>query len=657
MKKMMLLLAPILLLAGIGYWFWSLASIQPIPGRTVELIVQQPGVQVRQSDADEWKEVTSGMRLEKGWSIKTDERGLATVRFFNEGESRLDHNSELTISEARENGSLGLNAEITLKAGRIWSRVLRLLDLNSSYEVRTSEVVATVRGTAFGMEKTATGTVAVSVAESAVTVASAAKPNGPSKAVAEGTVAAFASNGSFASDRPITNEERAQGWYLSNEMADQAFVKNEVDRRVAELKKLDGPSPDSPVNGIAALSERVHLSLASDTTRNVLLEQYLSRRLYHLIDLVEKGKTGLAAQEFSRIENDIQAQLQSKDGATNADYIRSAVLRISLLMEDSNPDDALYPFKQKTERLFETLSSSSELSRFYARMLAFDARLDEASRAISAGLLDNVRMMLDGVKSGLENIRRDSAPLVPTLSDDYRAAFEGKMSALEVREQAVRTRLDAALHHMIQPTAATSTDALLQGLGDGTATSTPAEESFISLTITASPSTIEIGQRAKLVVKGKRKDGTEKELTAFAQFVSLQLVGKLNGPSYTGTAPGKEEITARLQQKNGNPIEASVSVTVKGEVKLQDLVITSSVGTQLKANQKTQLTATARYTNGETKNVTDQTNFVIVSGNGSLNGTSFMADDAFVQATVAGTYTDKERNVTSIGSLSLIKSK
>lgn len=651
MKKLLFVLVFLAVFAGAGYWFWSFGSVQETEPRYIELSIQQSGVQVKKPGSEEWQQVTTGMRIEKGWSIKTNETGLATVRFYGQGESRLDRNSEMTIGEGTTCDYEGtrLNAEVTLNAGRIWSRVLRLMDIESSYSIRTSEVVATVRGTAFDLEKTSSGVVAVAVAQSAVSVAPTTSPYHSTKIVGEGMVATFGLTGTSTAERVISDEERSSGWYVSNDMADQAFLSEEIDRRKQSLELLKGVRPDSPLSGVAALSERVHLALSSDQAKNVLLEQYLSRRLYHIIQLVKDGKTGLAAQELTRIENDLQAQLEAKKNGTNVDYIRSAVFRMSLLLDNADPNDALYPFKQRVERLFETLSTSSEVSLFYSRLVAFDARLDEAVRLIDNKKFDDAKTTLDGVKSGVENVRRDSAVLVPTLSDAYRYVFESKLSALEVRERILRTKIEALLHPMA-PISASSTEMIGSAQG-ATITQTEIDGQIVSISLVATSNSIDIGQRTELSVKGKKKDGTEVDLTAFAVFSSVQYVGRLNGPSYLATGVGKDEITARYERAS-LPLESKITITTKGEVKLVDLVITSSKGSELAFGQKTVLTATARYNNGVTKNVSDQTTFVIVSGGGVIQKGVFSNDGPLsAQTSIAGTFKDAE--LTSIGSIKI----
>lgn len=642
MKKFLFFVLFLALISGAGYWVWTLGSVPGINHESVELVVQEGGVQVKKPSVDAWESAESGMKLEKGWSVKTDASGLATIRFYHQGESRLDRNSEVVITEAsyQSESRTGMKAEMELKTGRIWSRVLRLLDLESSYVIKASDVVATVRGTSFDLEKRSSGEVVVGVGESAVTVR---MPDKTAKAIADGSFVIFSQKGSIASESMLTDEVKSGGWYVSNAMADQAFVQQETDRRRRELNSLGGVRPDSSLTGIVSLSERVHLALADDPTKKVLLQQYLSRRLYRLIELVRNGKTGLASQEFTRIENDLQAQSSAVSAKTDADYIRASVLRIAFLADEANPEDALYPFKQRIERLLESLPSNSELGMLYARLLAFDARLNESLRLIDASSFDLARTSLDGVKSGIENVRRDSASMLPTLDDAYRSAFEGKILAVEARQSVLRTRLDAKMHPM-SGSSATTTEMLVGGSSSTTAV---VSGDIASIRLEIVPSGLEIGQKAKLVVTAIMEDGSKQDVTAFAQFESMQYAGRLNGPAYTATNVGKEEIKALYQGKS-----ASAVVKTSGEVKLVDLAISSSAGVHLSKGQRTVLTATARYNNGMTKNVTDQTVFTIVSGGGELVKTVFSNNSSMIGDTVIAA-TFKDGVLTSIGSIKI----
>ena len=168
-----------LVIIGVGFaWFWSLAAVAPEQVSEVTLRVERAPVQVRASGETAFREALNGITLTPGTVVKTGEGGRATIVFFGKAESRLDANSEVTIADAAETGE-STTVQLDLGVGRMWSRVLRLLDLDSSFSVKTSSVVATVRGTAFDVRANADGSAEVSVSESVVRLASVAQESAP----------------------------------------------------------------------------------------------------------------------------------------------------------------------------------------------------------------------------------------------------------------------------------------------------------------------------------------------------------------------------------------------------------------------------------------------------------------------------------------------
>ncbi len=98
-------------------------------------------------------ELKSGDELNSGDFIETNENGLANIYFTDGSVIRLDKNTSLIIEESSFNPQTrSLRVKIGLKLGRVWSRVIQLITADSFWEVKTSNVVATVRGTAFVVE-------------------------------------------------------------------------------------------------------------------------------------------------------------------------------------------------------------------------------------------------------------------------------------------------------------------------------------------------------------------------------------------------------------------------------------------------------------------------------------------------------------------------
>ena len=104
--------------------------------------------------------------------IETGEDGRAEIAWTGYGRTIVASNSKLliTAAEVSEDGS-GLVSRLKLESGRIWTRLEKLLSAGSSFEVRASNVVATVRGTSFGVGMDQEGRIDVKVAESNVEVA------------------------------------------------------------------------------------------------------------------------------------------------------------------------------------------------------------------------------------------------------------------------------------------------------------------------------------------------------------------------------------------------------------------------------------------------------------------------------------------------------
>lgn len=100
-------------------------------------------------------ELKTGDEIEQGDFIETDKQGLAIIYFPDGSVARMEQNTSLIIDQAEFNKeSNSLKAKIKIKIGRVWSRIIQIVGADSFWEVKTSNVVATVRGTAFGVEHT-----------------------------------------------------------------------------------------------------------------------------------------------------------------------------------------------------------------------------------------------------------------------------------------------------------------------------------------------------------------------------------------------------------------------------------------------------------------------------------------------------------------------
>ena len=123
------------------------------------------GMALIKSD-NQWHAGTDGQMLYQGDSVKTNPGSQASLVFINIGELRLEPQTEVTLTMLTP-----ISVRVYQTIGDTYSKVKKLFDPASSYEVETPTAVASVRGTAFGVLVDALQESRVVVSENIVDVA------------------------------------------------------------------------------------------------------------------------------------------------------------------------------------------------------------------------------------------------------------------------------------------------------------------------------------------------------------------------------------------------------------------------------------------------------------------------------------------------------
>lgn len=119
----------------------------------IRLEISSEGVLTKAPNDTSFKVGKEGDEIVLGSIIKTDGTGRAEVIFPNGTSTRIDKSSEITLKEYTE---APFNVGIKVGAGRIWSRVAKLLG-SESYETESATLTASVRGTSYGHEVSTSG--------------------------------------------------------------------------------------------------------------------------------------------------------------------------------------------------------------------------------------------------------------------------------------------------------------------------------------------------------------------------------------------------------------------------------------------------------------------------------------------------------------------
>lgn len=161
MKKVGLALIILSVILGGAYFFKkysSQAANGKLPKPKIEVslpwieVIKGEIREVKSSDKKPIRELKTGDEIEPGTEIEVRENSFAHLHFPDGSVLRADGNTHFILTEATfDKRDEKLGVEIKLLAGRLWSKVVALLTPDSHWEIRTSNAVVNVRGTAFGM--------------------------------------------------------------------------------------------------------------------------------------------------------------------------------------------------------------------------------------------------------------------------------------------------------------------------------------------------------------------------------------------------------------------------------------------------------------------------------------------------------------------------
>lgn len=98
------------------------------------------------------KELATGASVVEGNILETDNNGKAAIHFFDGSVLRISPSTRITIKSAEYDKDSGrILVKASLSFGKAWSKIIELATPDSLWQVETSNTVATVRGSAFGV--------------------------------------------------------------------------------------------------------------------------------------------------------------------------------------------------------------------------------------------------------------------------------------------------------------------------------------------------------------------------------------------------------------------------------------------------------------------------------------------------------------------------
>lgn len=568
MKRWIPVLIIFLLAAG-GIWFWSLGDVpEPVPG-AAQVTEVRGRAWVRHTGSDLETPAEPGTRLAEGDVVRTERDSSATVEVTDISETRLGADTELLIQAVELEDRDAPFVRVRLETGRIWSRVLRMLDFDAEFTAETSDVVATVRGTSFDLEKQASST-ALTVAESVV---EAFRP----AAGAEGTLLADGQTQYFvqgmASGTPARLGVRTDPWIVANRERDKAF-RVQAARKLAEQVGVRAAG-SGVLSGLVRGSEALRERTSPDEKKKRLSEGVLMRRFAEIRRDIDAGNVGQASRELVRLQGELERRL-ANDGEDVA-TVRLVVRRSIRLFQDIPPSSDAYRLKQQIEDFIVKTAESSEAA-LAARLLAIDARLDETVWAMDEGRYDEAGQTLELAARSLSNVERETSGQKNAPTQKGGAKKESKQERrpvtadkfqhiLSVRIETLRDLLketqeppERVMPSDLPPASATPTTPVLPT----STTAVPASSVPRSLQITPGSVKLDAFQSLSFQAVLVMSDGGTKTVTKAAVWsISDPRLGVLQGNLLrAGQDAGTLAVRATYSEA-GSTFTAEASVTIK----------------------------------------------------------------------------------------------
>ena len=160
----------LLLIIGASFGAFKFLSPSTALASQCTLSILSGKTEVQKAGTDSWYEGNDGMTLAAGARIRTLPDSHALLTFFEGSTIKLEANTDIEIRQLETNEQQAVNIVVKQWVGKTWSRVVKMVDPGSHYEIETPSAIAVVRGTLFTTDVNETGATKVATTEGLVSV-------------------------------------------------------------------------------------------------------------------------------------------------------------------------------------------------------------------------------------------------------------------------------------------------------------------------------------------------------------------------------------------------------------------------------------------------------------------------------------------------------
>lgn len=406
-----------------------------------------------------------GMALMENDRLITGENGSAEIRYFDNSVSRMSSNSEVQINKlvSPNDNSVNTYVEVSLVEGKVWSRVLNLVESDSSFVVKANNVSTAAKKAAFNVE-ISNGKVEIGVFNHAVSINAAGKTeqilSGEKLVVDEGPKGVS----------QLKLAERDSGWVKENMQNDHAYL-TQVEQRLIEAKrKAVGLNDAGEVSYINSLREDALLFLTFDDVKKKKFDLDLAERNFiaaqvklndpNIIE-ADKADAQAAMQKFGdKLKGFYQmvAEVEHTDKAYAEElrnYVDSKVLVQKKDLNMALPDSPNYLAKNILDDA-QLVGTDNQIDKLRLKVdqaadklaAAEDAR-DSGRNELANKAVDDYKKDITGVVLMIDSLPKDA----PAVKDELALKVADNIDLLKAIN-VVPTQKVVELEKIIQPVVA-----------------------------------------------------------------------------------------------------------------------------------------------------------------------------------------------------------
>ncbi|MFH0776789.1 MAG: FecR domain-containing protein [Patescibacteria group bacterium] len=399
--------------------------------------------------------------LHVGDNIETAADASAEIVFFDNSVSRLSGSTKITLTEiaGEDSDATASRVRLRLDLGEVWSKVTKLVNSESTFEVATADVAAAVRGSAFDIAVNSDGNTTVMAVEHSLLlkkVQRASAEKDESTVIIEGQKAgsfprvrrANATLESAEAQRSvrfkveqIADNEKKADWFQGNEQAD-AIQEIKVQRKIERAQeKLVGALPGEFGYKLKNLRDQLLLSTAFGVEQKaVVASKIAERKVLEAQVLLRQGAEDVATTQLAAAKDLIlqvaEARDQTTDAAKKTEIAQNIVRVINNAKQTTNSTVATDRDYAAKEFLYEVeVESAPADQKDEIKKEQYQRRIIEA---------------YDLAKAGEQTTAKK---IVQKLADDIRGDFAAapevrKISNENLQELIVNPYLQAAINNI-----------------------------------------------------------------------------------------------------------------------------------------------------------------------------------------------------------------